>query len=557
MDNKRLILLLAFGFSLVMLWDAWQKQNLPKPPLPSATSSTPTASSTPVPQQISPGATSAVAPGMGQTAGLAAGQAPGAASTTKALVKTDLFVAEVASQGGDLVRLELIRHKATEDGSKNFVLLENSTEHLYLAQSGLMGEGLPNHKTEYKLAPGTYELKPGVDALELRLEAPETNGVKVTKLYRFHRDSYLIDVAYEVTNNRTTPLVGNVYYQLIRDGKIPPRGITSVSTFTGPAVYTEEGKFQKIEFADIEKAKAKFVSKAANGWIAMVQHYFVAGWAPQGKEDREFYAQKIGDNLFSTGVIVPIPSVAPGQTAQVSVPLYAGPQEQARLEKVAPGFERVVDYGWLTIIAAPIYWALELIHRLVGNWGWAIILLTISIKAVFFPLSAASYRSMAKMRLVTPKLVKIKEQFADDRNRMNQEMMELYKREKINPLGGCLPILVQIPVFISLYWVLLGSVEMRHAPWMLWIQDLSAKDPYYVLPLIMGVTMLVQTRLNPTPPDPIQAKVMMAMPIVFTAMFLFFPSGLVLYWIVNNLLSIGQQWQITRMVEGGKPKAKR
>ena len=259
-----------------------------------------------------------------------------------------------------------------------------------------------------------------------------------------------------------------------------------------------------------------------------------------------------GYNLFAAGRILPVAAVAPGQTARIGVPLYAGPKEQAKLEKVAPGFDLVVDYGWLTVIAAPIYWLLELIHRFVGNWGWAIILLTILIKAVFFPLSAASYRSMAKMKLVTPKMMKIKEQFASDRNRMNQEMMELYRKEKINPLGGCLPILVQIPVFIALYWVLLGSVEMRHAPWLLWIQDLSAKDPYYVLPIIMGISMVIQTRLNPTPPDPIQAKVMMAMPIVFTFMFLWFPSGLVLYWTINNILSIAQQWQITRLIESGK-----
>jgi len=551
MDNKRLILLLAFGFALTMLWDAWQKQNQPKPLVASGQPAIPAASTLPVPSS-----SLTATPSVGVAVAPVTGQSLAPTNVVKALVKTDLFVAEISSQGGDLISLELTRHKATDDETKNFVLLENSSQHYYLAQSGLIGEGLPNHKVEYKLAAGTYELTPGNDTLELRLEAPETAGVKVTKLYRFHRDNYLIDVAYELTNNSSTPVTGNAYYQLTRDGKVPPAGITSVSTFTGPAVYTEEGKFQKIEFADIEKNKAKFVSKAKDGWIAMVQHYFVAGWAPPANDEREFYARKVGDNLFSAGVIVPVPTAAPGQTVQVSVPLYAGPQEQARLTKVAPAFDLVVDYGWLTIIAAPIYWVLEKIHALVGNWGWAIILLTISIKLIFFPLSAASYRSMAKMRVVTPKLVKIKEQYASDRNRMNQEMMELYKREKINPLGGCLPILIQIPVFISLYWVLLGSVEMRHAPWVLWIHDLSTKDPYYVLPLIMGVTMLVQTRLNPTPPDPIQAKVMLAMPIVFTAMFLFFPSGLVLYWIVNNLLSIAQQWQITRMVEGGgKPKA--
>ncbi len=433
--------------------------------------------------------------------------------------------------------------------------METSKDHTYVAQTGLIGEGLPNHKTEFKLAPGTYELKPDSDKLDVRLEAPEANGLKVAKIYTFHRGSYQIDVGYEIANQRQAPLTAHAYYQLTRDGKVPEASMTNIATFTGPAIYTDEGKFQKVEFADVDKGKAKFVQKAKDGWLAVVQHYFVAGWAPQGNDEREFFIRKVADNLFSAGVILPVAAVAPGQTNRIAVPLYAGPQEQARLEKVAPGFKLVVDYGWLTVIAAPIYWLLELIHGLVGNWGWSIILLTVLIKGMFFPLSAASYRSMAKMKLVTPKLMKIKEQFASDRNRMNQEMMELYRKEKINPLGGCLPIMVQIPVFIALYWVLLGSVEMRHAPWLLWIEDLSTKDPYYVLPIIMGVSMLIQTKLNPTPPDPIQAKVMMAMPIVFTFMFLWFPSGLVLYWTINNVLSIAQQWQITRLIEGGKQKA--
>ncbi|MBI3140900.1 MAG: membrane protein insertase YidC [Rhodocyclales bacterium] len=543
MDNQRLILLLVFSFSLVMLWDAWQKQGQPAPATQSAA------------QQASPVPAPTVAPA-GPAAVPVPGQATAPAAAAKAVVKTDLLVAEISSTGGDLINLELARHKATEDKTKNFVLLDRGKEHLYLAQSGLIGEGLPNHKTEFKLAPGTYELKPGADTLELRLEAPAAAGVKVAKIYTFHRGSYLIDVGYEIANQGPEPLAAHAYYQLTRDGKVPQAGLTNVATFTGPAVYTEEGKFQKIEFADVEKGKAKFVQKAKDGWIAIVQHYFVAGWVPKGQDEREFFLRKVGDNLYSAGVILPVAAIPPGQSARVMAPLYAGPQEQARLEKVAPGFDLVVDYGWLTVIAAPIYWVLELIHRLVGNWGWAIILLTVLIKGIFFPLSAASYRSMAKMKLVTPKLMKIKEQYAADRNRMNQEMMELYRKEKINPLGGCLPILVQIPVFIALYWVLLGSVEMRHAPWLLWIEDLSAKDPYYVLPIIMGISMLIQTKLNPTPPDPIQAKVMLAMPIVFTAMFLFFPSGLVLYWVVNNVLSIAQQWQITRMISGGeKPKA--
>ncbi len=553
MDNQRLILLLVFIFSLFMLWDGWQRQNQPQAaskelaaqqaaPQPAGTAPTPTASLAP-----SSSAHSSAVPAPAQSAPVATGE--------KAVVKTDLYQAEISSVGGDLVRLELIRHKATEDKSKPFVLMEITKERTYLAQTGLIGEGLPNHKTEFKLKPGPLELKTDSGKLEIRLEAAETNGLKVAKIYTFQRGSYQIDVAYEIANLRQSPLAAHAYFQLTRDGKVPEASMTNIATFTGPAIYTDEGKFQKVEFAEVDKGKAKYVQKANNGWLAIVQHYFVAGWLPQGKDEREFFVRKVADNLFSAGIILPVAVVEPGQTARIGMPLYAGPQEQAKLEKVAPGFDLVVDYGWLTVIAWPIYWMLELIHRLVGNWGWSIILLTVLIKGAFYPLSAASYRSMAKMKVVTPKLMKIKEQFAADRNRMNQEMMELYRKEKINPLGGCLPILVQIPVFIALYWVLLGSVEMRHAPWLLWIEDLSTKDPFYVLPIIMGVSMVIQTRLNPTPPDPIQAKVMMAMPIVFTFMFLWFPSGLVLYWTVNNVLSIAQQWQITRLIEGGKQKA--
>ncbi len=453
-----------------------------------------------------------------------------------------------------MVRLELNRHRSTEDKAKNFVLMEISKDSTYVAQTGLIGEGLPNHKTEFAPEPGMRELKPGSSTLELRLTAPEANGLKVTKIYTFHRGSYQMDVGYEIVNRRQAPFAAHAYYQLTRDGRVPEASMTNIATFTGPAVYTDAGKFQKVDFTDIDKGKAKYVQTAKDGWLAMVQHYFVAGWTPQGQDEREFFMRKVADNLFSAGIILPVAAIPPGQTARIGVPLYAGPQEQAKLEKIAPGFDLVVDYGWLTVIAAPIYWLLELIHRFVGNWGWAIIFLTILIKGAFYPLSAASYKSMAKMKLVTPKMMKIKEQFSADRNRMNQEMMELYRKEKINPLGGCLPILVQIPVFIALYWVLLGSVEMRNAPWILWIHDLSVKDPYFVLPIIMGATMLIQMKLNPTPPDPIQAKVMMAMPIVFTFMFLWFPSGLVLYWTVNNVLSVAQQWQITRMIEGGRKK---
>ena len=544
MQNQRLILLLVFSFSLVMLWEAWQKQGQPKP-VPAtavATQGTVTSGAIPTPTQ-------AASPTAIPAAALPQIAVP---TTVKAGVKTDLFKAEISAEGGNLVRLELTKHRATEDLSKNFVLFDNGEKHIYEAQSGLIGASLPTHKTTFEFAATDYQLKDGQDALEVRLVTPAVNGVQVAKTYTFHRGSYLIDVAYQIVNGSASPITAPAYFQTIRDGNSPEGDPKMVSTFTGAAVYTEQDKYQKMSFEDIAKGKDKHAQKADNGWIAVVQHYFVSAWLPQGKVEREFFTRKLADNLYGIGVIEPVGTIAPGATGKVMVQLYAGPQEQEKLAQIAPGLNLVVDYGWLTVVAAPLFWVLELIHRWVGNWGWAIIGLTVMLKLLFFPLSAASYKSMAKMKLVTPKLAKLKEQFGDDRARLNQEMMEMYKREKINPLGGCLPIVVQIPVFISLYWVLLGTVEMRHAPWLGWIQDLSAKDPYFILPLIMGATMLVQTRLNPTPPDPIQAKVMLFMPIVFTGMFLFSPAGLVLYWTVNNLLSIAQQWQITRLIEGGK-----
>ncbi|MDP2811180.1 MAG: membrane protein insertase YidC [Rhodocyclaceae bacterium] len=561
MDNQRLILFLVFSFSLVMLWDAWQRQHLPQPQATSSTAATNAGAPTPTPL---PATSMAAVP----TPNLPAGSvvlptdvvAP--AGQPRAIVRTDLFVAEISALGGDITRLELTRHKATEDMARNFVIFED--KHAYAAQSGLIGATsavpgavvLPSHKTVWRLPESGAELANGQDELRLRLEAPAAEGgVAVAKTYVFRRGSYLIDVEYEVANGGSAPLGGYAYFQFVRND-VPPDGANAMmSTFTGPAFFSDAEKYQKVAFEDIAKGKAKHAGKVGDGWVAMVQHYFVSAWLPPGKGEREFFTRKIGDNLFAAGVILPVAPVAPGATAKLVVPLYAGPQEQAKLEKIATGLDLVVDYGWLTVIAAPLYWVLELIHRLLGNWGWAIIGLTMLLKAAFFPLSAASYKSMAKMRLLTPKLMKLKEAYADDKQRMNQEMMELYKREKVNPLGGCLPVLVQIPVFIALYWVLLGSVEMRQTPWLGWITDLSAKDPYFVLPLIMGATMFIQTKLNPTPPDPMQAKIMLFMPIVFTGMFLFFPSGLVLYWTVNNVLSIAQQWQVNRMIEKAGLKA--
>ena len=550
MDQRRLILFLIFSFSLVMLWDGWIKQNQP----PAAQQQAAAGNTAPVDGAV-PTPTLSATPGQPVVPGEQAAQA---AAAPRTVVETDLLRAEVSAQGGDIVRLELKQHKASGEAGGNFVLLDDgTTRHQYAAQSGLIGEGLPTHKTLFQLPAGELRLKDGENAVELRLQAPEHNGVQVTKVMRFARGSYLIDVAYEIRNGSGQAFAPHAYFQLTRDGN-PAEQVEAfgVTTFTGPAFYTDANKFQKVQFADIIDGDAKFPKTSADGWVAMVQHYFVGAWLPKEGEQREYFARALGNNLFSAGVILPVTSIAPGAEGTVSTRLYAGPQEQDKLEGIAPGLDLVVDYGWLTVIAAPLFWVLSWFHSLTGNWGWAIILVTVAIKAIFFPLSAASYKSMAKMRVLGPRLQRMKEMYGNDKAKMQQEMMNLYRTEKINPLGGCLPILVQIPVFIALYWVLLGSVEMRHAPWLGWIQDLSAKDPYFILPIIMGVSMLVQMKLNPTPPDPIQAKVMMAMPIIFTFMFLWFPSGLVLYWVVNNCLSIAQQWQITRMIESGKSAGK-
>ncbi len=545
---------MAFAFSLFMLWQGWQRHEHPVVP--------PAAQSTASVAQVPAGQNGAVPVPTATTNNNSipavsnvpqAGQ-PAQAGLPKLEVSTDQFVAEISAGGGDLTRLELKHHHATIDKTKNFVLLEE--KHAYAAQSGLIGAGLPNHKSVWTLPNGPIALKDGENELRVSLSAQGENGIQVTKTYIFQRGSYVVDLEYQISNNSPVNLNTHAYFQLTRDNKAPDGANSMMTTFTGPAFYTDSDKYLKSTFEEIANNKTKLPAKANNGWVAMVQHYFVSAWLPTGSHEREFFVREIGKDIYSAGVILPVPSLAPGASTKFDSRLYVGPQEQEKLAAIAPGFDLVVDYGWLTVIAAPIFWLLQWLHSFIGNWGWSIIVLTIIIKAAFFPLSAASYKSMAKMKLLTPKLTKLKETFGDNKQRLNQEMMELYKKEKVNPLGGCLPIMVQIPVFLALYWVLQSTVEMRGAPWLGWIKDLSAQDPYFVLPLIMGVTMVVTTKLNPTPPDPMQAKVMMIMPIVFTGMFLFFPAGLVLYWTVNNLLSIAQQWQVTRMIEASGIKAK-
>jgi YidC/Oxa1 family membrane protein insertase len=551
MDTQRLILFFIFGFSLLMLWDAWEKENRPKPApqvqLPSAA-----AVPTPAGKSAPPAAPAAQPAPDGSVPGAAAPAANG----ETIVVRTDLIVAEIDTLGATLKRIELLKHKEAKDSAKNLLLL--GAEHHYEAQSGLTGESGPNHRTLWTAQAGSTTLAAGQEVLEVRLTAQGKDGLSVSKVYRFTRDSYVIEVALEIRNAGAAAVTPYAYFQLTHDGKSSAAANAVADTFgarsfNGYAIYSEEKKFEKVQLTDIDKGKTDFVKQAGDGWLAYVQHYFVAAWLPAAKIAREYAVEKRPDGIYAGRALIATGPIAAGASATLTVPLYAGPQEQRRLAAVAPGFDLVVDYGWLTIIAWPLFWLLEKFHGLSGNWGVAIILLTVLIKLVFFPLSAASYKSMAKMKLITPRMTKIREMHEHDRAKMNQAMMELYKTEKINPLGGCFPIVVQIPVFISLYWVLLAAIELRHAPFMLWIQDLSALDPYYVLPVLMTVTMIIQTRLNPVPPDPVQAKVMQFMPFIFSVFFFFFPAGLVLYWLVNNILSILQQWQIQRMFDRVKP----
>ncbi len=488
--------------------------------------------------------------------------APGAAPVAAGQVvkiRTDLFTAEVDTLGGVISLVSLDRHRDATDPAKPYLALQRNAERVFVAQAGLLGDGMPNHRTQFEALPGPRELAPGADRVELRLKATTPAGDPVVQVLTFHRGSYLIDVAFDITNKGAAPLSPYAYFQLTRDAKSAVvQSSMAPASYVGPVVYNEKDNFKKVEFGEIDKLaadpnrKSPFTKTADNGWVGMIEHYFVSAWLPsdEKKTPREFFTRKLDGGLYAAGVIVPVGTIAPGATGEVRVPLYVGPQDQDVLAKTAKGLDLVVDYGVFTVLAAPLFWLLKWLHGLIGNWGWAIVVMTIMIKGAFYPLNAAAARSMAKMKIIAPKMKALQEQYANDKQQLQIKMMEMYKQEKINPLGGCLPILVQIPVFIALYWVLLSAVELRQAPWILWIHDLSAPDPYFVLPVIYAITAYLQVKLSPTPiSDPVQAKVMQIMPIAFSVMFIFFPSGLVLYWLVNNILQIGQQWHVNRLLE--------
>jgi YidC/Oxa1 family membrane protein insertase len=557
-DLRRTILWMIFLTSLVFLWDSWQRHNgqpslfFPSAAPTSAAGVTPAAggasSSTPS-AAIPQAATSTSAPATPPSA-------PQAATGERISITTDLVKATFDTVGAQLVKLELLKYPDTKDGKdapNTFVpLFDTSTARLYQAQTGLVGaEGLPNHRTTMQLEAGPREMGAG-NELTVRFTSPDSGAAKLSQSYTFKRGSYTIEVSHEVKNLGAAAIKPKLYLQLLRDGNKVASGVPAavemfgVQTYTGPAIYTETKKFQKVSFEDIEKNKTSFEPVATSGWVGMVQHYFATAWVFNQEGPREFQTRKIDTNQYAVSMLLPFAEIAPQASAKLATQLFAGPQEERNLEKIAPGLELVKDYGWFTIFAKPLFWLLEKLHDLIGNWGWAIVGLTVLVKAAFFPLQAAAYKSMAKMKAVTPRMQDIRERYKGEPQRMNQAMMELYKTEKVNPFGGCLPIVIQIPIFIALYWVLLSSVEMRGAPWLGWIKDLSVMDPFFILPVVMTATMFLQIKLNPTPPDPMQAKLMWIMPAVFSIFFFFFPAGLVLYWLTNNILSISQQWYINK-----------
>ena len=558
MDIRRTILLMIFSFSLLMLWNNWQvhQGNPPlfgAPPVatkPTAAATDPNASATTAGVPTAP---SAATPTSSATATVPGLPAVTSVAAQTVLFKTDVLALTFDLQGAQLVRTDLLAFPSVEDPAIPFTLLERAAGRTYVVQSGLTGAPVgamfPTHLAPFTLETDARELTG--DSLVIKF-ASTSGDVKLTKTFTLKRGQYAIDVQHQIENLSAQPVSPSVYLQITRDGHDPagtstaPSFLSGPANFFGAALYSEQEKFQKVTFEEIEKRKASHIKQADNGWFALIQHYFVTAWVPPQGKSRSYEMTALEKNLYALRSIEPVGTIAANANLTITSKLWVGPQDQSALEALAPGLELVVDYGLLTIIAKPVFSLMTWLFSLLGNWGWTIVALTVLIKAAFYPLSAASYRSMAKMKMVAPRLQALKEKFGDDRQKLNTAMMEMYRTEKINPLGGCLPIVIQIPVFISLYYVLGSSVELRGAPWILWVHDLAVRDPYFILPAIMMATMFLQMRLNPTPPDPVQAKVMMFMPLVFGGMMFFFPSGLVLYWCVNNILSIAQQWYITK-----------
>ena len=561
-ELQRAFLWMIFLLGLFMLWDAWQVRN-----------GNPSFFGTPAPveEQVAANDAGTQTPAAPVADSKAVASEVNVTITKPVVVTTDLFKITFDANGASVARAELLKERQTPDwktrglpglvlGSSeeeqevgNVVLFDTSAQHVYKAETGLVGGNYPNHRTSFRLISYNLTMKDGQETLEVSFAANQGN-VELVKTYVFHRGHYGIDVKHTIRNQGNVAISPSVYMQLTRDDGKVASDSAFYNTFTGPAAYTEDEKFQKISFDSIADDDTGLPSQSKEGWIAMLQHYFLTAWVPPQENNRELYTRQLDKHLFAIGSIVAMGEVAPGTQKTVDSVLYVGPQDQRRLEYIAPNLDLVVDYGWLTFLAKPIYWLLAFLQGLVGNWGWAIVLLTVLVKAILYPISAAGYKSMARMRDVAPRMKAIQEKYGDDKQALNQAMMELYRREKINPAGGCLPILFQIPVFLALYWVLLATVELRGANWLLWVNDLASPDPYLILPLLMVATMIIQMKISPRPTDPTQAKVMMFMPIVFGVMFFFFASGLVLYWLTNNVLSIWQQWYVNKQIEEERRK---
>ncbi|MGH6646272.1 membrane protein insertase YidC [Aquabacterium sp.] len=563
-DLRRTLLWSVFAVSLLMMWDGWLRHtgqpSLFAPPAPQATAAA-------EPQGAGSGAASLPKAVATPGTAAAAATAPGVAASGPAQHELVTFTTDVAkvtldTQGGDVVKVELLKHLDQDDASKNMVVLDQTPSHTYVAQTGLIGGGsaerLPTHLTPMTILTPERTLANGADALVVKLESAPVDGVKLIKTYTFKRGDYAIGVKQDVVNGSAATVHPQLYLQLTRDGKQPvqagPSFLMGPTAYTGPAIYSAKSKYQKVDFKHLDEKTAEFEKNDTHGWVAMVQHYFASAWLHNDAAERTFFVDKTGPNLYRTGMLFPLGDLAAGQTKSFDAVLFVGPQEENKLSVLAPGLELVKDYGWQRVLAEPLFWLLDQLHKLIGNWGWAIVALVVLLKAAFYWLNAKAYQSMAKMKALNPRIQAMRESLKDNPQQMQQEMLKIYREEKVNPIGGCLPILIQIPVFISLYSVLLSSVEMRNAPWIGWIHDLSVKDPFFVLPALMTASTLLQTWLNPTPPDPVQAKMMWIMPMLFSVMFFFFPSGLVLYWLTNNILSIAQQWMINRKIEAAAGK---
>jgi len=552
MDTQRLVLFVALSLTILFMWQAWQKDYGPQP-VPASVSTAMSETAPATTEGVPTGDLPRDVPRLESAPAASAPEAAKAVSASPRVhVVTDVLDLEIDTRGGDIRELDLPTYPvAVDTPDQPFRLMGDQADLFYVAQSGLLSTAdAPDHHALYTAEATEYRLPAGQDELRVPLHWTGTDGLEVTKIFIFKRGAFSLTVEHQVTNRGQAPWSGRQYRQLQRTKPDEAHTQRFVNTYTGAAIYSPEAKYEKIKFEDMEKHPLD--RDIHGGWGAMIQHYFVAAWVPLQDQVNHYYSKVLSGSHYVLGMISEPRELAPGASTTFTSTLFAGPKLQNEMAALATGLDLTVDYGYLTVIAKPVYWLLEFAHDLIGNWGWAIVIVTLLIKLAFYRLSATSYRSMANMRKLQPRLQAIKERYGDDRQKLNEKMMQIYKDEKINPLGGCLPIAIQIPVFIALYWVLLESVELRQAPFILWINDLSTKDPYYVLPILMGITMLAQQKLNPAPIDPIQAKVMMALPFVFTVFFAFFPSGLVLYWVVNSGLSIAQQWMITRSIEAAK-----